>query len=63
MQKRYNQVVLLEELQDSDDPQVREQARQSTGMSMTERLVDLNQMIKTHRALVSTVQSALEEAG
>jgi len=48
---------------DSDDPKVREQARISTGLSMSERLVDLDSMIKAHRVLVETVQSALEEAG
>ena len=48
---------------DSDDPKVREQARLSTGLSMSERLVDIDSMIKTHRIFVGTVQSALEEAG
>jgi hypothetical protein len=63
MQKKYNQVVLLEDLQDSDDPYVREQARQSTGLSMSERLIDLNELLRNHRILVNTLQSALEEAG
>jgi len=48
---------------DSDDPKVREQARLSTGLSMCERLIDFDGMIKAHRVLVGTVQSALEEAG